>query len=353
MASTIAYGLTESGSNLHVNEDALYLSGRMKPELIGGREVESGKFTERTQLFLVTDGFGGPGAGDLAGRIVFQVARQNLAKIKEDPFAPFDFPKWIRELMAEADRRIGSELLSRSFGQAGCSVALLLLVDTVAYTMSLGSASVYVSRNGELHLQAAPQEDADGNPLIHLGRRPDHDVPVAQNIKKLEIEADDRFLLLTDGAYRTLAASEIKTAMTDQQAFSSSIDHLFDLAAKKDAGDNRTLLAVKVLDRYGDPAETPKISDQSVYVRTDEFDVTRLSQEHRKNVYAGPDRRAAAPEQARYRHADSRGPARQEPAESDEPVKGKSLVSTFLKSLLLGFLIGLAIMLTLWFIFLS
>ena len=34
MASLIAYGLTESGNNLHVNEDAFYLSGRIKPEMI-------------------------------------------------------------------------------------------------------------------------------------------------------------------------------------------------------------------------------------------------------------------------------------------------------------------------------
>lgn len=352
MASTIAYGLTESGSNLHVNEDALYLSGRIKPEMIGGRESESGKFTDRAQLYLVTDGFGGPGAGDLAGRMVFQVARQHLAKIENDPYAPFDFPKWVRELMSEADRRIGTELLSRSYGQAGCSVALLLIVDTAAYTMTLGSASIYVCRNDELYLQAAPQEHPDGRPLIYLGRRSDNDVPVAQNIKKLDIETNDRFLLLTDGVYRSLTSADIRAALTEQQAFTSAIDKLFDVAVEKDPSDNKTMVAVKVQDRHGDP-ESQQNTDPRADRRPNERDVARLSKDHRRDLYGKPERRQTASEPARYRHEDNKGPLRPAPAPDEEPVKGKSLVSTFLKSLLLGFLIGLAIMLTIWFVYFS
>lgn len=351
MASTIAYGLTESGGNLHVNEDALYLAGRIKPELIGGREVESGRFTDRRQLFLVTDGFGGPGAGDLAGRLVFQVAAQHLQRIPADPETPFDFPRWVRELMAESDRRISQELQSRSFGQAGCSVGLLFLIDSFAYTMTLGSASVYLCRGGDIYLQAAPQESENNMPLIHLGKRRDNDVPVAQNIKKVDLQKDDQFLLLTDGAYRHVTAAEIRAALTDQQAFTTVMDKLFDLAGNRAEAENKTMLAVRVTDVDDADVSADINAEHAQYRRPSDRDVERFSRAHREAVYDKPQRSPLPPEPRDYRRADESRQRAQAPR-GDTPVKG-SLVGTFLKSLLLGFLIGLAIMLTVWFIFLS
>ena len=65
MANTLVYGLTVSGTALPANEDAFYLSGSIRPELLGGQEHQSVKFIDRQQLFIVADGFGGPGAGEL------------------------------------------------------------------------------------------------------------------------------------------------------------------------------------------------------------------------------------------------------------------------------------------------
>lgn len=368
MANTLVYGLTVSGTALPANEDAFYLSGSIRPELLGGQEHQSVKFIDRQQLFIVADGFGGPGAGDLAARIVFQVANQAFDRLRDDTI-PFDFSSWVKQLMAEADRRIEKDLQARAFGRAGCSVALLLLVDDVAYTMSLGSASVYVLRDGQLYVQAAPQEDESGAPLIHLGKRQADDVPVAQNIKKLDLLADDQFFLMTDGMYRNLSLWELREAVVVDLPFKARVEDLFASAIAKNDRDNKTLVAVKIQEvKHYAQAATPKVNDEHrAFKRPDADELAAFSKIHRganyekeyerrtdpvKVVveYAHDDKEATAPQ--RRRVSDQQSEYNRPPREA-EPEERGGLVSTFFKSLLLGLLIGLAIMLTLWFIFLS
>lgn len=369
MANTLVYGLTASGTALPANEDAFYLSGSIRPELLGGQEQQSVKYIDRHQLFLVADGFGGPGAGDLAARIVFQVANQAFDRLTDDD-ADFDFSSWVKQLMAEADRRIEKDLQTRAFGRAGCSVAMLLLIDDVAYTMSLGSASVYVLRGGQLYVQAAPQEDENGVPLIHLGKRQVDDVPVAQNIKKLDLLADDQFFLMTDGVYRTLSLPELREAVTVENSFKVRVEALFASAVAKNDRDNKTLVAVKVQEArpYAKVPNTRDNEDHSAFKRPDGDELAAFSKVHRGanygreyEPYSDPVNRAveyahddnAMTEPRRRSDVSYKKSENKRSRAAAEPEERGGLVSTFFKSLLLGLLIGLAIMLTLWFIFLS
>lgn len=378
MASLIAYGLTESGNNLHVNEDAFYLSGRIKPEMISGRETDSGLFTDNVQLYMVSAGFGGPGAGDLAGRIVFQVAMQYLSKLPVNDYQPFDFPRWSRELMADADRRISQELQSRSYGKAGCSVSMLLIIGQVAYTMSLGAASVFLGRRGELFLQAAPQITNDGAPLIHLGQRSEEDVVLVKNVKKLDLQADDQFILMTGGAIKSIDLQDVEAAFRDQQAFTTVIDNLYDMAANRNENENKTMVAVRVIALEEERMTPSDQTDHTAFRRPASDDVERFSREHRRDVYgqAARDKRyqrdmapmeyrhddgAQYKEQRRYqddrdvsrRQPERRRPTDRRPAPRAARPVGGSMLGTFLKSLLVGFLVGLALILAIWFFFLS
>jgi hypothetical protein len=81
MARTMVIGLTESGANAKVNEDSFSCGDRVYPDMITGSEEQSLGASDYTQVYIVTQGFGGSGAGDLAGRIIQRVTKDFVAQL--------------------------------------------------------------------------------------------------------------------------------------------------------------------------------------------------------------------------------------------------------------------------------
>jgi serine/threonine protein phosphatase PrpC len=357
--------VTDSGHARHINEDTLYLAGKIRPEEMRGHEIAKGRSSERQQMFLVADGFGGPGIGDLAGRIVTQVARMAEQRLAEDPRLDIDFPTFARELLTEADRRIQHELLNRTHEEAGCSLALLLMRDEYAYSLGVGNAIVYLVRNGEPYIQIAPQSDANNEPALHLGQRADDSVPVLRNVRKVKMAPGDVFAIATDGLYEQVTPAEVAAILSDARSFTARVTELYNTAATRSDEDDRTLLAVQVVSLDHDVPSVAALPEHSAYRRPDgDEDAVPKERFYTPEDYSGgnftDDKADAAyreqQEIGRMRRHVYRDPNRRpgEKREKRKPAaKRDSLLTVFLKSLLIGFLVGAALLMIVWFFLLS
>ena len=105
MAKLLMFGLTDSGTSSKVNEDTFSCQGRIYPDMISGHEEKSIGSTDYTQLYVVTEGFGGPTVGDLSGRVAQSLAHEmadNLAAFRENTL---DFEAFTRAFLTEADHK--------------------------------------------------------------------------------------------------------------------------------------------------------------------------------------------------------------------------------------------------------
>lgn len=348
MARTLAIGLTESGTEMSVNEDTFSFDQHVYPDMITGGEEKSAGSSDYKQLFVVTQGVGGSGAGDLAGRIFQRASRDMLLHIGDYKRPDLDFKQYADDLLTLAHARLRGRMARR--GKAyGVSFALLLIDANTAYVMNVGETGLLLFRNGRL-LQISKSAFSDKSAHEDVfypyesSARADSElprdilradiVPKPNTLKRFTLESGDIILLTSSGFFDNFDLSDLARDIAPPDAFAATIRQAHIDSGMRDRRNNRTILAVKVRDLS---LEAPQLSTRERGV-TPTFEGLQRAESH-EYVTSQPTNQAS---KTRFKP----DPKVQD---SGEKQKRKPL-KTFFFSLLAGFLVGLAIIMVIWYI---
>lgn len=203
-------------------------------------------------LAIVGDGVGGYVGGEIASQKLIESANEHLpeTEFSEDGLG---------------DAVVGINLDVFSLGEGGegpkTTLALLWVKDDQAYAVNVGDSRIYQFRNGEIIFQSIDhslpqlavqigeikQEDIrthkDRNRITRcLGM----DKFVSPNIRKLDVEVGDRFILCSDGFWEPVLESSMISAAEDGCEAKVWLERMREIATANEK-DNHTAVTIVVL----------------------------------------------------------------------------------------------------------
>ncbi len=247
-----ACGLSDVGRSRAVNEDSFV--------------IESG-----LGLFLVADGMGGHGHGDVASRLAVDTIRASLRRDRDDS-------GWRAVLRRLAGRppRLGPESLRRAFVLAnerllqavdeeqalagmGTTVVAFLAVDSRAAVAHVGDSRAYRLRGGQLdllthdHTWVAEQVTAgnlsEDQARVHpfksvVTRALGGEREVTVELLEVDVVPGDLYLLCSDGLTGMLSDEQIHRRLLGSDSLASLCAGLVADANQSGGRDNITALAL-------------------------------------------------------------------------------------------------------------
>lgn len=328
MARTLMIGLTESGQESKINEDAFLCDGRIYPDMLRGKEEQSLSSGKYHQMYMVAEGFGGPGAGDLASRMVLRIANQLLDQIEEYKNPELDFKRFTRDLLAQAHSSIKEMVSSKFSHPVGCSFALVLIDANTSYTLNVGCTTINLYRNGKIYRLTDRAECEI--PDEYLGNITVDSLPVPDAMNKSDLQPGDVYVLSTSGFNKNYRSKDLRNDLAKQDAFAATVRQAHIHSGAGDLGPNRTIVAVKTVDLQLELPQGPSPVEAE-----------------RRRVFNGEsidDEKEAEDEMNNYDRYSS-----VTNGELTQRASGREKAGVFFKSLLLGFVIGLAVLLIIWF----
>lgn len=211
-------------------------------------------------IFIIADGFGGVGIGDIAVRVIKDNIIDFYTNSSSDPDATLPYfydPKYIVELnvLVNAVHHVFKgfikENLSRPMNtRAGLSLLIGLYVDGLFMTISIGNCLGLLRRNN--HMTSIVKPDtleeviySEGNMATNLypsdafGLYPQ----LKLNISELKIKKADQVLLCTDGIYAYQTMNEIGYILSKVEHTNSvKIQELIDLSNVRGNWDNQSAI---------------------------------------------------------------------------------------------------------------
>ena len=259
MAKTIMIGLTGSGLNRKVNEDTFSCQGRIYPDMISGHEEKSIGSSDYNQLYIVTEGFGGPAIGELSGRVAQALALEMSERLDLYRGDEFDFIGFSRDYLIEADQRIKIQIRNKTDQPGGISLCLLLIDGNDAYILNLGNTASFLFRDEELLRLTKPNMLADGNPSIWLGQGSPIAVSDYEPVtRRLVLTPGDIILMTTRSVYSAYAAADLRQSFLSPDAFVGTIRAIHEESLSFNETENHTTVAVKIQNlEHSEPASIP------------------------------------------------------------------------------------------------
>jgi serine/threonine protein phosphatase PrpC len=205
-----------------------------------------------SHLLVVADGMGGHRDGALAARTVIETARQGL-----DKTGPTDPRAFLKSLCLESHQAI-NQLGGNDDRSPGSTCILLYVNGPEAYWAHVGDSRLYHFRKGELinrtndHSVAQlmvqqgrlREVDVAGNALQNqLYMRLGGDKMPQPEFGASEIEADDIFMLCSDGFWAYMTPEEAVSILDSLSPEEDGAAHLVAIARERggDSGDNISL----------------------------------------------------------------------------------------------------------------
>ncbi len=235
---------SDQGPFLQINEDAY-------------------DFDLENNLFMIFDGFGGVGAGDIAVNKLKENIKKFYTQISGDPDSTLPFfysPKYLVEgnalinAMLYSHRSLMKDNAAKEISnRAGASGIFGALSESVLTLSSVGNCSAYLIRRGKLQkifvedsFQLLSSDSYDGHlksmPLSGFGLFPD----LYYQVKEIRVFDDDIIVLMSDGVYSRIEEEEIKSSVTKvKTTYKEKISDLFSLSNKRGNLDNQTIMILE------------------------------------------------------------------------------------------------------------
>lgn len=243
--SVHATGLSDVGLSRSHNEDYFY--------------IDAGK-----GLFLVADGMGGHGNGEVASRLTVEAIVDYIDQNSESESEADQVPTAATTLSAavrSAHRHVvGAVEDDQSLLGMGTTVVGLEMRGDLATVAYVGDSRVYLMREGELHLVTDDHtwvneqvkagyltaEQARTHPLKSVVTRAvggDHEVEV--DVVEVDVQAGDVFLMCSDGLTSMLEDREIRRHLDGVHDLEACCQNLIDDANHHGGVDNITVILVQ------------------------------------------------------------------------------------------------------------
>jgi serine/threonine protein phosphatase PrpC len=209
-------------------------------------------------LWAVADGMGGHEAGEVASQMIIDALRQVPAELPWDAFIAA-----VQEHLREVNERLREESNQRYQQRTiGSTVAVLLARDDQCACLWAGDSRIYRLRQGQL--QQLTRDHSHVQELVDQGLiDPDqaHDHPLGNvitravgsaeeleiDVRTLPLQANDVFLLCSDGLNKTVTDAEIARLLSTPDNH-EAVQALIHLALVRGASDNVTIIVVRVGD---------------------------------------------------------------------------------------------------------
>lgn len=233
-------GKTDQGPYLQINEDDFAVDLANK-------------------LFMIFDGFGGSGRGDLAVEVLKESILRLYTKIGGDPESTLPF-SYDSQYSIEANALINcfqySQIeLNKKFDgkdinqRGGASCICAAISDDNLKVVSTGNCLVYLYRQGKLIPLFTPhnfQLYSKDTYLNHFYTQPMSGFglydKLVYELREAKIFENDRYLFLTDGSYARLIVEDIKYILDKNTSDSEKLKSLFEMSNQRGNLDNQSAL---------------------------------------------------------------------------------------------------------------
>lgn len=223
------------------------------------------------RFFLVADGMGGQSAGERASALAAEVIPRVLEK--ELDFEKGDFSQ-IATALQHAVSRANTEIISQSTLDPGChnmgtTLALLVRVGNKFYAVGLGDSPIYLLRGGQLQKlttdHSLTQALVDAGTISaseaathryrnvlyrYLGTKEGYlgikDGDPSDEIRSVELQSGDRFLVCSDGALDGLSETGVREMLTRLNNPQQAAEELIAASLAGGSRDNITAIVVFV-----------------------------------------------------------------------------------------------------------
>lgn len=220
-------------------------------------------FDLENNLYMIFDGFGGVGAGDVAVNNLKENMKKFYTQISSDPDCTLPFfysPKYLIEgnalinAMLFSHNTLMKDNVSKEVAQrAGASGIFTAISESILTLASVGNCTAYLYRKGSLEkvfiedsFKFLSSDNYDSHlksmPLSGFGLFPD----LYYQVREVRVFPDDIVILMTDGVYARLIEDEIKSVLSSvKTTHKQKILELFNLSNKRGNLDNQTSMILE------------------------------------------------------------------------------------------------------------
>jgi len=224
---------------------------------------------EEHGFFLVADGMGGHGNGEVASSLTIEAASGFLRQIEstdsEEPSQStpgISISRTLRSAIeAGHDRVVRAVAEDEALTGMGTTVVGLMLGSQSVSVAHVGDSRAYLLRDADLHLVTEDhtwvneqvragylsQDQARSHPLKSVVTRAiggEHDVDV--EVQEIEVEPGDLFLLCSDGLTTMLSDDEIRTHLMTDENLEDRCAALVQHANDRGGVDNITVILLDI-----------------------------------------------------------------------------------------------------------
>lgn len=249
--SFIHHNPLESKQDLPVTMDlpqkqrAWISEGRTNP---GQRSINQDAYVQLPDLgmWAVADGMGGHAQGERASQLVVEL----LCQLPKGRYLETLLGRVIKSLtIANEELQLVSQ--QELGGQVTGTTFVGFITDgTNAFVVWVGDSRIYRLRRGELELLTVDHTCVTTQGRSALSRAVGGGQRLEVDSRFISIDPDDQFLLCSDGLYRSVTEQEMASLLVPGD-LNQKADALMDLALKREAKDNVSLIVLKRNDGAG------------------------------------------------------------------------------------------------------
>ena len=252
--SIAAYGLSATGKQRAINEDALLLTD-FANACYGTSKLKLDRLGERGTLLAVADGMGVVEAGEVASAMAVTVLYHGLRQAT----LPRVHSEQLRQVVEYANACIWRHARQNPpLRGMGTTLTAALVRGEIAYLAQVGDSRAYLIRGGGIRQLTKDQSlmqnllnecllfpeelmEERGLPLPVLGANPDVEVTLGA----LALEREDYLLLCSDGLSNQLTAVEMQQIVQRSDSPASACHRLTELAHERGGEDNVSVIVAQ------------------------------------------------------------------------------------------------------------
>lgn len=209
-------------------------------------------------LFVVADGMGGMGGGDVASRTAITTLFEAYYSAQQAPGVSHSH--MLKRALDAANAAVRQKAREVNLSRIGSTASgVLLLPDREALIFNVGDARVYRIRQNFIeqlsHDQSVLQHQIDAGVISETQARQSRNVNVTAFIgqerplqaiyRRAQVETGDVFLLCSDGLWDLVEPHEM-LRIVEQYSAEAATRRLIELARKRGAHDNVTVIVVRI-----------------------------------------------------------------------------------------------------------
>lgn len=219
------------------------------------RKVNEDDYYEASEarLWCVADGMGGHTMGDYASQLITETLSKLVSSAKHDLSL---------DNIITCVNEVNSKLISLSekhHAIIGSTVVILFIKNEKAHVLWAGDSRIYRLRNNKIdrmtrdHSQVEymveagmikPEEAASHPKANVITRAVGASLNLNLEVRTLDLQRDDQFLLCSDGLNKVMSDAELEHALINVPS-SDLARYLIEIALARKADDNVTVLAVR------------------------------------------------------------------------------------------------------------